>query len=581
MQPCFIRYCLQNKIMRIFKNGINLWIVVLIILIIPSFYQLMRPGFFPMQDDLQAFRIEQMVKCLKDFQIPCRWIPDMGYQYGYPQFNYYGPLPFYFGAGLNLLGIQVIDAVKILFILGFVLSAVSMFIFLKSFLDERAAFFGSILYTYAPFKAQEVYVRGSLSEFLAFIFLPLLFWFAFQYIELKKIKYLVWFTLSLSFLLTTHNLTSLIFLPILGIWIATQIFLNKDWKAFFKIVLGSLLGLGLSAFYLLPVIFEGKFVHLETLIGGYFDYRQHFVDLYQMFVSNYFGYGSSVLGPGDEVTLSTGQIHWMVAVLAVILSLIFCKKYKKLAITIWVLSASELLVLFMMHQRSSFIWEKLGFLVWLQFPWRFLIDSVFILSTLATCAIFLLSKINQKLAISVGITVVVLVIILHGNFFKPKDWLNIKDSDKFSGDLWEKQLTISIFDYLPAYAVLPPNKKAPGLPETLDGEVEFINYRKGSDYQKGEVNVRKKATIRLPFFDFPGMEVIVDGKRIVHWHDDCRGQEYCLGLVTFDVLEGKHKIEAKLKDTPVRLISNIITLTSICTLAGLFFLNKRNEKLFS
>ena len=193
---------------------INWWIVGLILFIIPTFYQLIRPGFFPMQDDLQAFRINQMVKCLQDFQIPCRWIPDMGYQYGYPQFNYYGPLPFYLGGMLNLVGIQIIDTVKILFILGFVLSAVSMFVFLKSFLDEKAAFFGSILYTYAPFKAAEVYVRGSLSEFLTFIFMPLLFWSSLKFLKIKKIKYWLWFSLVLSLLFTTHNLTSLIFLPV-------------------------------------------------------------------------------------------------------------------------------------------------------------------------------------------------------------------------------------------------------------------------------------------------------------------------------------------------------------------------------
>ena len=74
-----------------------------------------------MQDDLQAFRVQQMVKCLKDLQIPCRWVPDMGYQYGYPQFNYYPPIIFYLGGILNILGIQIIDVVKIIFILPILL----------------------------------------------------------------------------------------------------------------------------------------------------------------------------------------------------------------------------------------------------------------------------------------------------------------------------------------------------------------------------------------------------------------------------------------------------------------------------
>ena len=105
-----------------------------------------------MQDDLQAFRVQQMVQCLKDFQIPCRWIPDMGYQYGYPQFNFYPPSVFYAGALLNLVGFQIIDTVKILFILGFVLSALTMFIFLKAMFSDWPAFVGSLLYIYFPYK---------------------------------------------------------------------------------------------------------------------------------------------------------------------------------------------------------------------------------------------------------------------------------------------------------------------------------------------------------------------------------------------------------------------------------------------
>jgi hypothetical protein len=69
------------------------WIILIIATTVPTFSTLIRPGFFPMHDDLQAFRIYEMDKCFSDFQIPCRWVPDAGYQYGYPQFNYYPPLP--------------------------------------------------------------------------------------------------------------------------------------------------------------------------------------------------------------------------------------------------------------------------------------------------------------------------------------------------------------------------------------------------------------------------------------------------------------------------------------------------------
>ncbi len=560
-----------------FQKPAHLYLGLTIIFSVISFYQLVRPGFFPMQDDLQAFRVEQMVKCLKDFQIPCRWIPDMGYQYGYPQFNFYGPTPFYLGAAFNLIGIQVIDTVKILFVLGFILSAVSMFIFLKSLLDEKAAFVGAVLYTYAPFKAAEVYVRGSLSEFLTFIFLPLLFWSSYQFFAFKKGKYLIWFALVLAALLTTHNLTSLIFIPILFVWILTLGFLNSNWKGFAKLILGFLLGGGISAFFVLPLLFEKSYVHLETLTSGYFDYRQHFVSVYQMFISNFFGYGSSVFGLNDGVSLSTGQVHWAFALLALVLSFVSYKKNKKLSILVWTLSVLELFVLFMMHQKSSFIWEKLNFLTWLQFPWRFLVDSVFLLSVLSGISINLVSKINKKLSLALGILAIILVIILHGGFFQPREWLNISDAEKFSGASWEKQLTISIFDYLPIYAKFPPTHKAGALPEVLQGEVSFMYYKKGSDYQTSNIVVKKDAVLRLPLFDYPGMKVLVDGKTVDHNHDDCINEEFCLGLISFKVPVGDHLIKAELTNTPVRTFGNLISVLSIVLIFVL--LSKRDEKL--
>ncbi len=562
-----------------FLNKDFLFPVFIIVLTVPLFSSLARPGFFPMQDDLQAFRVQQMTKCLQDFQIPCRWIPDMGYQYGYPQFNFYPPSVFYLGGVLNLLGIQVVDSVKILFMLGFLLSAMTMYIFLKALIGNWSAFVGAILYSFAPYKAAEVYVRGSLSEFWAFVFFPLIFWSTLQLIKLGKLKYLLWLSVSIGLLLITHNLMSFIFLPLFTVWALAVSFVWKRWGALPKVVAGSLLGAGLAGFFILPVILEGKYVHLETLTGGYFDWRQHFVSLQQLFLSNHFGYGSSYLGPNDDLALSVGVVHWMLGAIAIIFSVLTFKKERKVASLVFILSILELIVVFLMHQKSTFIWESIPYLKWLQFPWRFLSDSVFLLSILGAIAVYFIGKFNTKLEVVLSVVIILSLILLHGSFFQPKEWFDISDQEKFSGQSWEKQLTISIFDYLPIYAKLPPNKKAPSLPEVLDGEAIFINYKKGSNYQEGLIEVKNKATIRLPLFDFPGMEVTVDQKKVNHRHNDCRKQEYCLGLITFDVDKGKHALKAKLEDTLVRTLGNIITLGSFFIVAGGVFLQSRkNEK---
>ena len=162
-------------------------------------------------------------------------------------------------------------------------------------------------------------------------------------------------------------------------------------------------------------------------------------------------------------------------------------------------------------------------------------------------------------------------LIMYLPFFKPNKWYDITDQDKFSGTSWQKQLTISIFDYLPIYAKLPPTSEAPKNPETLEGLADFKSVKKGSDFKAWEVDVSKVAIMRAPIFDFPGMKVWVDGQLVDHWHDDCRNEEFCLGLVTFKIGEGNHNVLIKLTNTPVRTIGNLITLLSLIILLILLF----------
>ena len=560
---------MAKTIQKFTKLGILAPLVVFL-LTLPVVVKLFRPGFFPMQDDLQAFRVHQMDKCFDDLQIPCRWVPDAGYQYGYPQFNYYPPLPYYLGALLHRVGFQYIDAVKILFILGYVSSALAMYLLVSSFIGPWSGLIAGVLYTYVPYKAVEVYVRGALNEFWALTFFPVVFWGIYKLIKTGKLKYLIWLAVSIGALISTHSLTTMIFAPFAVCWAVYWLYTEK-WKNFPKIIWGGILGFGLSAFYFLPVIFERKFAHIESLLSGYFDYRQHFVSLYKLFVSMEWGYGSSGF-PDEKLNLSIGVVAWIVGLIIVpVTAIVRLKKEKKLSILALLLSALAIVSIFMMHLKSSFIWAKLPFMWYLQFPWRFLGISMFLLSILAGFAVYFSGKFKYIL----GVILISLSIYLYLPFFVPKDWLDITDSEKFSGQSWEKQLTISIFDYLPIYGTLPPWSKAPEFPEVLEGKVKFLDYQKGSNFQKGVAEASEDSLIRIPLFDFPGMQVRVDGQRVTHKNNDCRNERYCRGLITFNVPSGRHEIFVKLYDTPVRKIGNILTMISLGVVSVLMLKSKR------
>ncbi|MCK4588384.1 hypothetical protein KAT60_01035, partial [Candidatus Woesebacteria bacterium] len=268
--------------------------LLFLVLIIPSFSKLIRPGYFPMHDDLQAVRLLQMDKCIKDGQIPCRWVPDMGYGYGYPQFNYYNPLPYYLMEGSHLLGLGYLDSIKLGFIASVLVSAVGMFLLGKSLWGTTGGFISGLLYTYAPYRAVDIYVRGAMGEVWAFAFLPLIFYSGREVVKGKR-KAIVWLALSLAALFTSHNITSLIFMPVFFGWVFFLYVrrygspisnLRKELKNVFLAVFW---GFAISAFFLLPAWLERQFVHIETLLQGYFNYLAHFVSLGQLLFSNYWG----------------------------------------------------------------------------------------------------------------------------------------------------------------------------------------------------------------------------------------------------------------------------------------------------
>jgi len=115
------------------------WLFTFIVLVIAAIASrdLFKPGYFPMHDDIQVMRLNEMEKCIRDGQFPCRWVPDMGAEYGHPLFNYHQPFPYYLGMLFRAFGMPYVDIVKLLFALTFFLSGIFMYFLVKEIWGER------------------------------------------------------------------------------------------------------------------------------------------------------------------------------------------------------------------------------------------------------------------------------------------------------------------------------------------------------------------------------------------------------------------------------------------------------------
>lgn len=443
-------------------------IVLVLLLSIPTFALMLRSGIFSMQD-FHYFRFVEFDKCIKTFQIPCRWAPDAGAGYGEPVFNFYGQLPYLIAELFHLIGLMKIDALKITFIISLAGSSLSMFFLAKKiWKNDFSALISSVIYLYTPYRSVDVWVRGALPESLSFIFFPLIILEIENYLETRKVKHLLLFSLLASFLTINHNLSVVLFAPFLIIWSIFRFLQIREIKPFIKLTVAGIFSLLLSAFYVLPVILESKFIDINSTTVGYFDWRAHFVTIKQLLFSRFWGYGGSTWGDQDGLSLSVGQIQWILpSIIAAIL--ILKRKINKDILIFFTLFLVGIFCLFLTHNKSTLIWTSLSFMKYIQFPWRFLGIAVFSFSI----ASGLFAKLLSKKTIFATSVVVILAIALNFQFFKPDIWYSVKDTNLETGPSWDEARFASIGDFWPNFGHKIPDKISDG---------KYINYFPGWNY---------------------------------------------------------------------------------------------------
>jgi len=567
------------------KKNIILLICLFLISII-TFYRLLQPGYPSMMDDMHVFRLDQFDKCLKDGQIPCRFIQDGGMGYGYPLFNYYSPLVYSIAELFHLTGFSLIVSLKITFALCHIIGIFGMYFFASLFWGELGGFISAVVFLLAPYQATDSFVRGAIAELLAINIIPWVFYFLTKFINSNKNKLLLIF--SLSALLLSHNLISLAIAPILIVYSLFLLFKNKklNFKSILKLAIPVLYSIGLTSFFLLPAIFEKNLVTVDTMTQGYFSYIIHFATLNQLFISRFWGFGASLWGPIDDMAFSIGLTQWVLPLISIIFLTIKTFQ-KKTSLSSRRSSLEEEVVqnigpvglfffiflfsVFLTHNKSTFIWKLIPIMAFYQFPWRFLSIAIFAASFVAGSVILLINK--KKLQIIAVILISITTILLNFSYFKEDIWYsNLTDSQKLSANEILAQSGAGLKDYWPKYGQNFPTSFAPNYPSVSENTIVSY-YSKKSNRVTLTAFVKSEGKISLPLVYFPNWELYIDGQK----SDFEINQD--LGLIEFNLNSGQHSILLKLRNTPIRTISNLISLISLGLIIIIGVKSKRkNEK---
>ncbi|MCL4208901.1 hypothetical protein KJZ63_04725 [Patescibacteria group bacterium] len=568
----------MTKFINIIKFAKNYFsFSFLAVIFLGSSWALFQPGFFRAHDYVHGARIAEMSKAITDGHFPVRWSQNFGYGFGMPLFEFYAPLPFYVGSVFYLAGVDLILSVKLLFIIANLGSLIGAYLLGKELSGYRGGILLSAAFTLAPYRAVNLFVRGSISEAWGIMALPWIAAGIIQTIKNPSKKSFLTLTLSLVVLMLSHNLTTLMFVPLSFIYAVGYIFIfqkkNVDLlKKIGHVSLGYMLAIGLSSFYLLPAFIEKKLTQIDTIIGGYFHYSNHFLYIRQFLVENW-GYGGSGWGPNDGISFFLGFGQLISLAIAGLISLFLIKKVIKektgshrqeflhLALVVTVLIFS----LFMTLLKSKWAWDNLPLLNYIQFPWRFLATAILFLAIIAAIVLKLL---NSVLLRTVYFVAIYLAIIL-GNFyyFRPEKMMD-NPSDLYYGNEAKIRAEMSgvLKDYIPVQMNYEGN-----ILRTQYNQFQFpqdtttiLNRTHQKIYS---LSLTSDQLVSFPIANFPNWTIEVDGKKTASLTNS-------IGLLAANIPSGKHTVSLNFANSPVRNIADTISAISLLSLLSYLLFRK-------
>lgn len=530
-------------------------IAIISLTLISSYFMssLMQPGLPKLHDsNPHISRMIAFHTALEDGQFPPMWAKEVLGGIGSPVMMLNYQLPYFISEGLVRTGMSYGDSYKLTLAISFVLSCVLMYLALSSKFGPHASTVGALIYTLAPYRFLDIYVRGALGESLTFIFPPLLI-LGFTKSSLP-ILIIGWAGLFL-----THPTASALFSGFfLGytLWVGKKEEIVKRLKLFFTSFGVALL---LAAFNLLPTLSLTKYTYYSPELS---DTLQMFPALSQLFHSAW-GYGVSMPGLADGMSFEIGLIQWA----ALLLSAVAVWKFKSIELRYLLLMSAA--CLFFILPISIPVYKYLNLTSIIDFPWRLLICMVF---GSAWIGALLVDKLEPNKSAKLIMIIVAVGLIMQSYplartntyWHQTDEWFARETGDSY-GEY--APLTRSTRGSAPFW------KRA----ESISGKGEVSTVRDLSNWQAYKIIAEEPMIVRINTSYFEGWKTYIDGKYvpIYRWQDSDVNKSTCYittrtqtniddsGLMACHIPKGTHTFEIKFSAPPVQRVGTMLTLAGI------------------
>ncbi|MBN1679309.1 MAG: hypothetical protein JW966_03405, partial [Anaerolineae bacterium] len=473
-----------------------------------------------------------------------------------------------------------------------------------------AGVIAALCYVYSPYIVyREPHVRGAYPELLAFTIFPFVMWrFACVLID-ERARNVVLAAVSVGVLIISHNLMSLVLFGMLCAWLAWNwVARLVDWRRLALAAVAAGFGVGLAAYFWLPVMLERDEVQLENLTGiPSLDYRNAFVEFDELLALS--DRTDAALFSGLNAQNNLGVMQWVLGLggfaVALFLNTRLGHAVRQRRATVadipvstsygvfWVLVMAVLVGL--MVDSSEPIWDAVSVIGYMQFPWRLLGPAAFALAALVGTNMVWIERLPARWggALAAGIVAAV-VVQASPLFFIADSWrtgpvdtsvagyhaVEVPSLLPYGATVTNEFLSKYVFvipsptqrlldDYADGY---PVNKlNLDGLPDSVD--VDLIDH--GPQHDEWRISTPESRRIEVLTFYFDGWRATIDGDEV----DIVPSEPH--GLITFEVPAGEHTVRLELTRTPVRWTGLGISVVALFGLVafggGLWYWTRRSR----
>jgi hypothetical protein len=481
-----------------------------------------------------------------------RWDPNIIHGYGYPTLNFYAPLFFYLVSLLSFV-FPMIPAFNAAIFFVWFASGLAMYLLAREFWGRTGAFVSAVAYLFAPYHILELYVRGTPTELMAFVFLPLLLWAVHRAIHAPEAKVFLAGLLAAASFFLSHNISVMLFSPFIVLYAVFMALTSGGKRLWPKLAVPASVLVGgflLTAYFWIPAMMEKQHVRIEQAVSGYYDFRQHFLYFDQLLYSPW-TYGGSGPGRTDSMSFMIGIAH----IVLVLMTLFGCRRLvaraagavRPLVIFAFFFAAGVFLTL----EASLFVWEQVPLLNFAGFPWRFLFLITLSGACLAGGAVYLWDRKWQKRA-----AVLIALVLISANVFfcRPFGYEDIRFSDR--KDYLYRLNPMDDMEYLPKGVRLISTDEPPQKLQVIAGSARVEDL--GGRPLDRRFSLRASAPVSLVFhsYYFPGWEVLLNGRKV---EIDLTNP---FGLIMFAAPSGEHEVRVRFTTTPVRRVASAVSLAA-------------------